>query len=305
MDTLQELRDRIRTAEQLRSVVRTMRVMAAVTIRQALRATEALTAYNETVQLGLGVLLRRAPGQREEPEREAPGRLGAVVFGSDQGLVGRFNQRIVAHAIAEMQQLEPAPDARLVLAVGLRLAARLEDLGQPLDGALTMPGSVAGITHRVRDVLVRIREWQTGRGVGRVALFYNVAEGGGAYRQHTQYLLPFNPEWLRDVRRRPWESSRLPTTTIAWDRLFAAYVRQYLFASLHRAVAESLASENASRLAAMEAAESNIEERIGELRARYHYVRQSSITEQLLDVVTGYEALTEEDEERQEGAWSR
>jgi len=144
-------------------------------------------------------------------------------------------------------------------------------------------------------MVLRVREWQVRCGVGRVVLFYNVTEGGAAYRQHTNYLLPLNPDWLREIRRQPWESSSLPVTTMPWDRLFSAYVRQYLVASLHRAVAESLASENASRLAAMEAAERNIEERIGELRSRYHYFRQSSITAQLLDVVTGYEALTGDD----------
>lgn len=296
MDTLQELRGRLETAEQLRSVVRTMRAMAAVTIRQARQATEALATYNETVELGLQVLLRDAPEGRATPRGEAAGTLGAIVFGSDQGLVGRFNQRIAAHAVGVMRNMEPVPDERLVMAVGLRLAARMEDAGERLERVLSMPRSVAGITHRVRDILVRIREWQVGHGVQRVTLFYNVAEGWAAYSPHTQHLLPLSPDWLRRIRERPWVSSSRPITTLPWDVLFATYVRQYLFASLHRAVAESLASENASRLATMDAAESNIEERIGELRARYHYVRQSAITEQILDVVTGYEALREDDD---------
>lgn len=296
MDTLQELRGRLETAEQLRSVVRTMRAMAAVTIRQARQATEALATYNETVELGLHVLLRDAPEGRATPRGEATGTLGAIVFGSDQGLVGRFNQRIATYAVGVTRNMEPVPDERLVMAVGLRLAARMEDAGERLDRVLSMPRSVAGITHRVRDILVHIREWQVGRGVQRVTLFYNVAEGGAAYSPRTQHLLPLSPDWLRRIRERPWVSSSRPITTLPWDVLFATYVRQYLFASLHRAVAESLASENASRLAAMDAAESNIEERIGELRARYHYVRQSAITEQILDVVTGYEALRDDDD---------
>ncbi len=294
MDTLQDLRRRLQTAEQLRSVVRTMRAMAAVTIRQARQATEALAGYNETAELGLHVLLVNAPEERTAPREEATGTLGAVVLGSDQGLVGRFNQLIATYAVAEVRRLAPAPDERLVMAVGLRLAARLEDAGQRLDHVMSMPGSVAGITHAVREMLVRIRAWQVGRGVQRVALFYSATEGGAAYSQRTQHLLPLSPIWLQGIRDRPWVSSSRPIITMSWDRLFSAYVRQYLFASLHRAVAESMASENASRLAAMDVAESNIEERIGALRTRYHYVRQSSITEQILDVVTGYEALRED-----------
>ncbi len=76
-----------------------------------------------------------------------------------------------------------------------------------------------------------------------------------------------------------------------WERLFSALIRQYLFVSLFRGFAESLASENASRLASMQGAERNIEEWLGELNTRFHQQRQMSITEELLDIVAGFEAL--------------
>jgi len=76
--------------------------------------------------------------------------------------------------------------------------------------------------------------------------------------------------------------------------LFSSLIREYLFVSLFRAFAESLASENASRLAAMQGAEKNIEEQLGELNRRYHQQRQMSITEELLDIVSGYEALSDD-----------
>jgi len=73
--------------------------------------------------------------------------------------------------------------------------------------------------------------------------------------------------------------------------LFSALIRQHLFVVLYRAVAESLASENASRLASMQAAEKNIQEHLAGLTMRYHQERQQSITEELLDIVTGFETL--------------
>lgn len=79
------------------------------------------------------------------------------------------------------------------------------------------------------------------------------------------------------------------------DRLFSALIRQHLFASLYRACVESLASENASRLRSMQAAEKNIQERIEDLTGLYHRERQASITAELLDVVAGSEALAEEE----------
>ena len=77
-----------------------------------------------------------------------------------------------------------------------------------------------------------------------------------------------------------------------WDRLFAATVRQYLFSGLFRACAESRASENASRIAAMQSAEKNIDQRLTELQGEFNASRQMAITEELLDVVAGFEALS-------------
>jgi F-type H+-transporting ATPase subunit gamma len=83
----------------------------------------------------------------------------------------------------------------------------------------------------------------------------------------------------------------LPTFTMDWDRLFSALISQYLFVSLYRAFAESLASENASRLASMQGAERNIADRLQELQGSFHQQRQSTITAELLDIVSGFEAL--------------
>ena len=75
--------------------------------------------------------------------------------------------------------------------------------------------------------------------------------------------------------------------------MFSSLIREYLFVSLFRAFAESLASENASRLASMQGAEKNIEEMLAELNSSFHQRRQMSITEELLDIVVGFEALQE------------
>jgi F-type H+-transporting ATPase subunit gamma len=71
-----------------------------------------------------------------------------------------------------------------------------------------------------------------------------------------------------------------------------ALIREYLFISLFRACAESLASENASRLAAMQRAEKNIDELLEDLNRTFHRLRQSGIDEELFDVISGFEALT-------------
>ena len=73
-----------------------------------------------------------------------------------------------------------------------------------------------------------------------------------------------------------------------------ALIREYLFVSLFRACAESLASENASRLAAMQRADKNIDELLEDLNRTFHRLRQSGIDEELFDVISGFEALNGE-----------
>ena len=77
--------------------------------------------------------------------------------------------------------------------------------------------------------------------------------------------------------------------TMEAERLFPAVIRQYLFSAVYRAAAESLASEHASRLASMQAAVRNIEEHLEELRGEFRHLRQATITEEMLDIVTGFE----------------
>ena len=74
-----------------------------------------------------------------------------------------------------------------------------------------------------------------------------------------------------------------------------ALIREYLFVSLFRACAESLASENANRLAAMQRADKNIDELLEELNRTFHRLRQSGIDEELFDVISGFEALRAEE----------
>jgi F-type H+-transporting ATPase subunit gamma len=88
-----------------------------------------------------------------------------------------------------------------------------------------------------------------------------------------------------------WPTVNLPQVMGDALLVLRAVIREYLFISLFRACAESLASENASRLAAMERAEKNIDELLEQLHRSFHQLRQSGIDEELFDVISGFEAL--------------
>jgi F-type H+-transporting ATPase subunit gamma len=291
MQTLEALRRSLGSTRDLVAVVRTMKTLAAVNIRQYEQAALSLQSYTGVVEQGFQIALRRRPVALFERAQRSPERTGAVVFGSDTGLCGRFNQQIVDFAAA---QLPPATDARehpRILALGLRAANGLEARGLHPEQVLNLPNTPATLTHSVQELLHRLETWVE-QGSERLVLFHNRLDGGGRYAATALQIHPFDTDWLHRLGNRPWISRSLPTYRMDWDELFAALVREYLFVSCYRALAESLASENAARLAAMQAAEENIVERLAALRLELNQVRQSAITEELQDIVAGAEVLS-------------
>ena len=293
MQTTESLKRKIKSAQDLQSVVKTMKALAAVSIRQYQRAVESLIDYSKTVEMGLQAAMKDSAGAAGAAPKAAALRMAAIIFGSDQGLCGPLNENIAIHALDEMSALGVATEDRFLITIGLRVNGRLEDAGQSIIEGLTMPNSVAGITPMVQDLILVLEDWHFRQQIDHIYLYYNEYLSGANYRAHTLQLLPVDQQWLRKLKQKKWPSHILPTYTMAWGALFMALIREYLFVSLYRAFAESLASENASRLASMQNAEKNIEERLQELNGQFHRQRQMTITEELLDIVAGFEAMKE------------
>lgn len=290
-DTTASLRRKLASAGELRSVVRTMKALAASSIGQYERSVRALADYHRTVELGLGACFRqREPAARAAP-RKGPadgGPVGAVVFGSDQGLVGQFNEQVAEHA---MTMLAALPGEHQVWAVGERVHARLADGGLSPMKRFSVPTSVRTITPLVGRILVETEARHRGGEVTELHLVYNRPTSGSGFAPVSQRLLPLDDTWRRKLAENAWPTSRLPEV-LGDTATLRALVHEHLFISLFRACAESLASENASRLAAMERAEKNIEELLDDLDGAFNRLRQRGIDEELFDVVSGFEALS-------------
>lgn len=286
-DTTASLRRKLASAGELQSVVRTMKALAASSIGQYEKSVRALADYHRTVELGLGACFRESKPAVSLAQRKG-GPIGAVVFGSDQGLVGRFNEVVTDRAL---KTLAPLAGEHRVWAVGERVHARLADEGMALTGAFPVPTSVGAITPLVGQLLVESAA-RLGRGeVAELHLVYNRPTSGAVYETVSQRLLPLDEAWRRKLADGPWPTGALPEIMGTRTATLSALIREYLFISLFRACAESLASENASRLAAMERADKNIDDLLETLNGTFHRLRQGGIDEELFDVVSGFEAL--------------
>ena len=289
-DSLESLRRKIDGATELESVVRTMKALAASSIVQYERAVHSLDDYYRTVELGLVAWLRQtgAAIYSDGGVRAINGATGAVVFGSDQGLVGQFNEVLADFAV---NQLSAMPGNKNIWAVGERVQGHLADAALPVAGNFTVPNSIAAITSLVGRILIEIETQREQGKIAQVYLFHNRPKSGAVYEPVIQRLLPLDDTWRRGLAELPWPTGNLPEVIDGGEPTLQALIREYLFISLFRACAESLASENASRLAAMQRAEKNIDELLEDLNQTFHRLRQSGIDEELFDVISGFEAL--------------
>jgi F-type H+-transporting ATPase subunit gamma len=292
METIDSIKRRIGNVEDLLSIVETMKMMAAINIRHYEQAVQAINEYGLTVDQGFQVLFMRRPGELAPLKTQVEGRTGAIIFGSDQGMCGQFNEQIATFARRELADLDVRRPDRMVLALGARLAAHYESIHWPVDDAWLVPGSVNGITPLVQDIVLKIDNWRATEGVGRVLLFYNRPLSSAGYESHQFRLLPVDWDAFRRLADEDWPSRSLPQFTSDGAELLSVLLRQYWFVSIYRAFAESLMSENASRLMTMQAAERNIEEHLEELNTQFHQQRQQAITAELLDIIAGFESVT-------------
>lgn len=290
METLEALGKRIGTTQDLQAIVRTMKSLSTVSIRQYEHAVVALRVYSRTIELGLQIILREAPWLHVEP-KPPDGPIAAIVFGSDHGLCGRFNAQISHFAAAEMANLSKSTENRRYLVVGAQAASRLEVMGQRVDAFFNLPSSVTGLTATAHGVLHKIDEWQTDSGITRVSLFHNARSVEAMASPVARQLLPLDYGWLERLAKQKWPSHAIPTHTMDSHDLFSSLIREHLFVTIFRAGAESMASEHATRLASMQAADRSIQEHLEEMNGAFRRRRQQAITEELLDVVSGFEAL--------------
>lgn len=285
------LRRKIASAEELGSVVRTMKTMAASSIGQYEIAVGSLDNYYRTVQLGLVINLQQvelsnATSQIVSQKTDA---IGAIVFGSDQGLVGRFNEVIVEFVA---QTLGDMPCEKTIWAVGERIQPCLLDAQLQAVAHFALPSSIKSITPLVWQILLTVERLRERGDIHQIYVFHNRPKTGAIYAPVAIRLLPLDDRWQRDLLNLEWPTNNLPQVMSDGEQTLRALIREYLFVSLFRACTESLASENASRLTAMKRAEKNIEQLQTELIRIFHRLRQSDIDEELFDIVAGFEALT-------------
>lgn len=287
--TLDTLVRRTASIQGIRSVVHTMKTLSVINAAPYEHAALAIEAYHQTVLDGLHAFLAGA-GPLGVTSSDIVVRV-IVVFGSDHGLCGNYNEAIAAH-VRHHADTESAEDTR-ILCIGAQMADALQDQGFEVEKSFFPAASVDGL-ERLANLLTEQLDQISGASHPReiaVSLAYSARGEADVPELKIVALLPLEQSLMQDLRTKPWVSRSLPYYSMPEGDLFRALIRNHLFASMFRAAADAMVTENAARLALMQQAEQSVDDRLEELKSDTRSLRQTEITTELLDVIIGFEAL--------------
>jgi F-type H+-transporting ATPase subunit gamma len=275
MERLARLNARIDSLDELRDLFRAMRAMAASHVQEAQTALPGIRRYAETIEAAIARAALLLPaGDGAVLGAAAGGSDVLIAVSAEQGFAGGFNEQVLDRAAAERR---PGQQLGIVGQRGARLA---EERGLAVDWDVAMATHVGGVVGAVRQVARHLQ------GAARASVVFAGYRKGGRFEVETRSILPLDPALVRgDAPGGP------PLLQLAPEELLQSLAAEYLFAELTRSVMESLASENGARLHRLESADHNICDKLEMLTRQERRVRQDATTEEMLDVVTGTEAI--------------
>jgi F-type H+-transporting ATPase subunit gamma len=293
--SVQDLKRRIRSVRNTRKITRAMELVAAAKLRRAEARIVALRPYAATMAELIAGVGRAAASVRLPllEQREAIENVAIVPLTGDRGLAGAFNAQILRRSFALERSLQAEGKGVRWVAVGKEgrstLAFRRRELAGSYLGFTDRPAyeDAQAIAHRVADLF-------TSGEVDRVVLVYNTFVSALTQRVTEQDVLPISRDILEtDEQERRDDMLRgdfifEPEPEQILERLLPVYLETQVY----RALLESTASEQGARMTAMRNASSNAGELIDSLTLRMNRARQAEITQEILEVVGGAEALT-------------
>lgn len=283
MSNLKALKKSITSTESLQSIVTTMKAHASTQIHQFERAAQASVSYRRVLDTALSMLL--AEDDRKTATVSDGERTVHIVFGSDHGLTGNFNERMSFFAARRI----PKDAHHDVLVVGQQIYDRLMT-DYPIKESFPVPQTEDGIVPIVQRLLFKIDQLRDERPVGKILLYYCKTMENALLQEELEVLFPLD---LKELAKQyeGKELRRIPIYLMDKELLLSNLLQQYFFLTLYRAFCYSLVSENTSRINSMNSAEKNIEERLNEFNFLYRMKRQSSITEEINDLLSGFQSL--------------
>ncbi len=286
MATIRDLKKRIRAVESTRQITKAMEMVAAAKLRRAQQRIESYRPYAEKMMEMLGNL-SSASGQVSHPffeEREVK-KTAFVVFASDRGFCGSYNSNLIRRALKFAEDY--TPDTLEYVCVGKKSHDYFKRGDFPVIGSFTdFSGNMDMV--KVRDITRLTTQRFVSGEVDRVMLLYTAFLSMASYRITLKQFLPITQDLGSEEKATSAKEYIFEPDAAS---IFSSLLPNYAQTMIQMCQADALASEHGTRMIAMGAATKNAGEMIDDLTLVMNKTRQAGITKDLLEIVSGAEAL--------------
>jgi F-type H+-transporting ATPase subunit gamma len=289
MAASKEIRGKIRSVENTRKITKAMEMVAASKMRKAQDRMRAARPYSRKIRNIAGHLSEANP-EYTHPfmiRRDELKKVGLIVVTTDKGLCGAMNTNVLRAVTHKLRELETSGIQSEVVAIGGKGLGFLSRIGARVVSQVVQLGDTPHLEKLIGPVKVLLDAYQNGD-IDAVYLFYTRFINTMVQEAVMDQLVPLAPEKVQaDKGTHTWDYIYEPDPQIVIDDLLV----RYLEALIYQAVAENMASENSARRMAMKAASDNAGSVIAELKLLYNKNRQSAITKEISEIVSGAAAV--------------
>ena len=287
----EDLKRRIKTTSDLQGIVRTMKMLSSVSVGQYEKALNSLSQYAATLRQAFHGLFTQNFFTYMPPNiKTTSPKILAIVIGSDNGLVGRFNKEILEYVQTSCRELGGNVSQMRLIAVGKRIALHAPGMNLHVSHAYPISNSIKETASLADLILTKIDKEVSEHHFDLVEIFYNKGQNFSFAPQMRQ-LMPLSYRDFQTLKKTRWEGKMLPLITAGKEEMFSALLHEYFTIQMTHALIASLAAEHFTRMNHMQQAEKNIEEKLNELNLQYQQARQTQITDELIDIVSGASAM--------------
>ncbi|HSQ97261.1 MAG TPA: FoF1 ATP synthase subunit gamma [Rickettsiales bacterium] len=287
METLDSLKKTLNTSKSIKQVVSTMKALSAANIKKYDKIVKTLYAYRTNVELGIQAMMMYGEDLKISEikyVKKTGDKNLLIVFGSNQGLCGRFNDKMKNFIVEDVNN-----DDSQVIVIGERLLNLMGATKLNIVKSVYLPNSIENASSMIYELLQIIENKLKNNEIDNVFLYYTSSDDTTNGTPTKTRLIPIDRKLLENAKNKVWPTNKIPYWQINNNVLISDLLKQYIFVILNNALANSITSEQKNRLITLQSAETNINELIRNKTLEYNQKRQSTITAELLDVVTGYQ----------------
>jgi len=285
------LRRRIKTTQDLRDIVSNMKMLSSVSILQYEQADKALDKYLHNLRDAFHVLAINHGIPQIANRQNKQSRSLFLLIGSDNGMVGRFNREIIENVTQYLREKHLNLQNALFVIIGKRVSAMAENKHLRIYKNYAISNSVKAVSLLSENVILNIDEVIRREHIDEVWVISHHRGEHGQVKVERKKIIPFDIKRLQKLHSKKWETNNIPMLGVQSEKMFAELVNESLMITVAKEINASLASEHYTRMTNMQNAEKNIDENLEELNLEYQQQRQADITDELIDVISGAEAM--------------